>query len=166
MSKTQQTALSNYQSSINALLGSVSTLSLGTVNEKKEPEVSLVPFLYHRKRFWVFVSQLSPHTQHLVDRSVCSVLIYNNQVEPKNHFAVERISATCAAQMEVDDKNLVLDLMEEKLGETVSLLRQLGDFHLFSLAPAEGRFIAGFGRAFNVNFSDLSLSHIDPSKID
>jgi len=164
MSKIQQKVLSDYQSLISPLLSSSSTLSLGTINEKKEPEVSLVPFLYHRKQFWIFVSQLSPHTQHLLEFSCCSILIYDNQVEPKNIFSIERISAVCKAQIESDNKESILDLMEKKLGVTVSLLRQLGDFHLFSLAPKEGRFIAGFGRAFTVDFSDLSISHIDPSK--
>lgn len=163
MSEKKRILLSAYQATIISLLDSSSTLSLGTVNNKQEPEVGLVPFLYHKERFWVFVSQLSPHTQHLLNSLSCSLLLYDNQSQPKNHFAVERLSVTCHAQIENDGKECILDLMTEKLGETISLLRQLGDFHLFSLAPIKGRFIAGFGQAFIVDFPDMTLKHIGPS---
>lgn len=165
MSKEKQTDV-DHQATILSLLASSQTLSLGTLNPVKQPEVSLVPFLYHDSCFWIFVSQLSAHTQHLLERPEASVLIYDNQNSPKNCFAVERVNAQCAVRCEdaAETKAQILDAMTEKLGETVSLLRQLGDFSLFALKPEKGRFIAGFGQAFDIDFSDFSFTHIDPSK--
>jgi len=148
--------------SVLSMLATTKTLSLATL-QNSQPDISLVPFLYHQEKFWIFISQLSPHTQQLLDFAACSVLIYDNHRAPDNHFATKRVSANCYACLEKEKKELVLDLMEEKLGKTMALLRQLGDFKLFSLTPKEGRFVAGFGQAYEIDFSDFSFHHISPS---
>jgi len=142
------------------------TLSLGTINQKQQAEVSLVPFLYHMDCFWIFVSELSRHTQHLLTHSEVSVLIRSEGEKIANPFTVERLSAVCEAGLENDEREEVLDLMASKLGKTVSLLRQLEDFRLFKLKPVDGRLITGFGKAFDVDFSEMSLTHINNSSAD
>ena len=54
--------------------------------------------------------------------------------------------------------------MAERLGGTVGLLRQLGDFHLIKLTPQTGQYIAGFGQAFDIDFAELELEHINPAR--
>jgi putative heme iron utilization protein len=57
----------------------------------------------------------------------------------------------------------VLDAMQERFGEVVSVLRGLGDFMLFRLKPRSGRFVMGFGQAFVLGGEDLrELQHIGP----
>ena len=50
-----------------------------------------------------------------------------------------------------------LDKMSDELGETMSLLRSLPDFHLLQLIADKGRFIAGFGQAFTININKNEL---------
>lgn len=157
-----------YKEKLLSILSSTKTLSLATLNTAREAELSLLPFYYDEQCFWVFVSQLSAHTQHLIDHPNCSVLIYDNEVSPKNSFAVERLTLNCTAVLVDENKDHVLDLMTEKLGETITLLRQLGDFYLFALHPKGGRFIAGFGQAYDVEFTSdseaFALHHVNPAK--
>ncbi len=157
---SESTDLSEYQQVLHQLLEKSPVLSLAVVNEQQEPEASLVPFLYDSDCFWVFVSQLSGHTQHLLKLPNVSVLIFNAEEKIKNPFAIQRASASCQVEIEHEKREEVLDLMTQKLGETVSLLRQLGDFHLFKLTPQKGRLIAGFGQAFDIDFATMSLEHI------
>ncbi len=157
---TKAESLDAYQSTLHLLLESSLILSLGTINKQQQSEVSLVPFLYDSGCFWIFVSQLSSHTQHLFDRSDVSILVYNAEEKIVNPFAIKRLSAACEAKPVVKNKEEMLDLMADKLGETVSLLRKLGDFHLFCIRPKSGRLIAGFGQAFDIDFSTMSLTHI------
>ncbi len=158
MSETIQ--LSKYQNVLQQLLEKSAVLSLAVINEQQEPEASLVPFLYDSDCFWVFVSQLSGHTQHLLKAPNVSVLIFNTEEKMKNPFAIQRVSASCQVSIERERRDEILDRMTQKLGETVSLLRQLGDFHLFKLAPNNGRLIAGFGQAFDIDFTAMTLEHI------
>ena len=151
------------QELLELLLGS-KVLSLATLNAEQEPEASLSPYLYHDGTLWVFLSRLSAHTQQLMDFPKTSVLICAQ--EQANTFAIERLSAQCQVNEEFENRDTILDLMTEKLGETVSLLRSLPDFHLFALKPVRGRYIKGFGQAYQIDFASMDLQHINPGKKD
>lgn len=154
-------ALEGDQKILSKLLEKSVTLSLGTINQKQRAEVSLVPFLYHMDCFWIFVSELSKHTQHLTAHSEASVLVRNEEDKIANPFSIVRLSATCQVELESNMREEILDVMTLKLGKTVLLLRQLEDFRLFRLKPVDGRLVAGFGKAFDVDFSLMSLTHIN-----
>lgn len=166
MPRSSKKSTEELQALICSLFNSTHTLSLATLSEDRLPEASLVPFLYYDDQFWIFVSQLSSHTQHLLKQRKGSALIYANEAEPKNYFSIERVSFLFDVAVEEKNREQILDLMSAKLGDTVSLIRQLGDFYLLSLRPQQGRFIAGFGQAFDIEFPDLSLRHINPQQVE
>jgi len=154
-----------YQSSMLDLLAASSTLMLASLDDAHFPDASLTPYLYHESCFWIFVSQLSKHTANLIERKKASVLIHEEVVEPANPFTLKRASAQCTVELVQENKEAILDKMAERLGPTVGLLRQLGDFHLIKLTPRKGQFIAGFGQAFEIDFADLALEHINPLRL-
>ena len=56
----------------------------------------------------------------------------------------------------------LLDNMEAALGNTVQLLRGLGDFHLFVLHPVEASYTEGFGKAYRLTGNSLSqVEHLN-----
>lgn len=144
------------------LLEKTNVLSLATINEQQLPEVSQTPFLYSDNKIWVYTSSLSSHTNNMLTRPVASVMVSDEQPQT-NPFAIVRASIHCRVEVVPNKQESILNLLEEKLGETVSLLRQLPDFHLLALIPQTGRFIQGFGQAFDINFETLELSHIRPN---
>jgi len=164
VSNKDKPELSAYLEVMASLLESSKTLSLATLNDQQYPEISLVPFLYHEGLFYIYVSDLSLHTQHLLNNPICSLLLYRNEEKPKNYFSIERMTVVCQAKSQELNRENILEMMIEKLGNTMKLLRQLGDFRLFSLSPEEGRLVTGFGKAFDIRFSDLSLRHVVSSK--
>ena len=157
-------SLEDYQLLLISLLEKQKVFMLATLNQQHMPEASMTPFVFYQQVFWVFVSQLSSHTDNLAKRPDLSVLINENINNTLNPFMVQRASIACrathAAPEEIDK---VLAVMSDRLGETVSLLRQLPDFHLFKLEPKQGRFIAGFGKAFDIDFASMTLQHVDVS---
>jgi putative heme iron utilization protein len=161
MSDIEAHVNSPFQQQLLDLLEYSPTLSLATINSNNAPSVSLVPFLFDQDVFWIFVSHLSGHTQDLLQRPSVSILICDQQVV--NPFAVPRVSLACYAEPHKGDADVVLDGMTVKLGETVTLLRQLADFTLFSLKPINGRLIAGFGQAFDIDFPSMLLMHVGPN---
>jgi len=149
--------LQNNQQKLLKMLDASKTLALATLNAQHEPEASLTPYIYYQQALWIFVSQLSAHTANLMQHKKASVLI--NETESKNIFATTRVTLQCHVEME-DGGDSVLDEMESQLGETVAMLRQLPDFYLLKLQPVSGRFIAGFGQAYDIAFPELQLTHI------
>lgn len=149
----------DFQQALLSLIQDNKTLALATLNKEQHAEASSTPYVFHGGDFWIFVSQLSSHTENLLRHKKASVLI----VEPQhdNVFAPTRATIQCTASItEGLRRETILDLMTEQLGETVTMLRQLPDFYLIKLQPKNGRFIAGFGKAFDIAFPELHLVHV------
>ena len=165
---SDQLTLEDHQAVLQQLLDNRKTASLSTLNQQRLPEVSLVPFVYYQQSFWIYVSRLSQHTQNLLEQRAVSLLIHGSEDSSPNVFAIQRLIVECdAAEFDCQQNGQyaeeVFQCMSDRLGKTVGLLRQLPDFYLFSLTPKTGRLITGFGKAFTINFEDLTLTHINPS---
>lgn len=165
---SDQLILEDQQAVLQQLINGRKTASLSTLNKQGLPEVSLVPFVYYQHAFWVYVSRLSQHTQNLLEQKYASLLIHGSEDTSTNAFAIQRLIAECNASEFNCRQNgqyaeEIFQCMSDRLGKTVDLLSQLPDFHLFSLTPKAGRLITGFGKAFTINFEDLTLTHINPS---
>jgi len=147
----------NYQE----LVQSQQTLLLSTVSDQGEPECSYAPFIRDSQGiFYIFVSELAIHTKNMLQNERASIMFIQNEKDAKNLFARERAVFDCTiSEMEKHDENynVLLDKMMDELGETVSLLRSLPDFHLLKLTAIKGRYIAGFGQAYTINTADDAL---------
>ncbi len=146
-----------------ALIQSHKTLTLSTLSSEGFPEISYTPFLRGEDgTFIIFISELAHHTPNLLAHPVCSVLFAGLESETKNMFARERVFFRCQVQelpRDTEECDAWLDKMQNAFGNTVQVLRNLPDFHLFALKPINGQYTIGFGKAFSIH-EDGSLSHI------
>ncbi|MCW9053284.1 MAG: pyridoxamine 5'-phosphate oxidase family protein [Motiliproteus sp.] len=142
------------------------SLLLATVTATGQPESSYAPYFRDAQGdFYIFVSELATHTGNLIAHPQCSILFIRNEAETRNIFARERLSFECIAVDTPRENKLygeVLDQMTEQFGEMIKLLRGLPDFHLIKLKPESGRYVVGFGKAYDVDPRTGALSHIDP----
>lgn len=145
-----------------AFINSHSTLILSTLSKDGNPEISYAPFIRDDNgAFYIFISELAHHTGNLMAKPECSLFIGQPEQEQKNPFACERVVFNCrASEIMRDDPSfeIHLDQMQAIFGNTLKLLRGLGDFHLFELAPLSGQYTKGFASAFTIN-PDGSLIH-------
>lgn len=144
------------------LLQSQKTLLLSTVSNQDFPEISYAPYVKDQQGvFYIYVSDLAAHTENLLDNGFASIMFIRNEEQSPNLFARERAIFTCTVSEISKDTECYekqIEAMKQQLGETVNLLASLPDFHLLALKPVEGRYIAGFGRAFKINMEDYTLS--------
>jgi len=163
MSSPDQSELQAYQQQCQQLLMRLRSLALSTLSDG-EPEISYAPFWRDEKGvIYLYTSELAAHTHNLVAHARCSVMFIEDEAACRNVFARERLTFNCqVAEVSASEEHYtdVLDQMEAELGQTVSLLRGLPDFHLFALTPDSGRYVVGFGKAFDVTPSTLGLRHI------
>jgi len=130
------------------------TVVLGTSGRDGRPLSSYAPVAWRGDgRMLVYVSALAKHYGHLrVGRRASAMLIEDEGVA-ENLFARRRLAMDCAARLVVRDGEeweAGMACLEERHGSTVAMLRDLVDFDLFELEPAEGRLVLGFGRAYRV----------------
>lgn len=148
---------------------SVKTLSLSTLTEAGHPNISYAPFIEDDNGcFYLFLSQLASHTQDLLNPSnnnpVAGILLMEDEQVSRQLFARQRITYQCEISIiQSDDTTYtdILDNFESSFGSIIPLLRNLPDFILFKLSPTEGRYVQGFGKAYQLVGESLTeLEHI------
>lgn len=148
------------------LLNTSKTLQLATVDSQGVPHISYAPFVRQCEHFFIYVSQLASHTEYLQQTPKASLMIIRDEALSQNLFARERLIVEADVEMLDQVANVtVLDSMEASLGGTVGLLRSLPDFLLFKLSAGNARYIAGFGKAFQLDLQKPELAHVSAEKL-
>lgn len=158
--------LQQLEADCRALIASQQTLLLATCNDGGDADISYAPFLQVEHVFYLYVSRLARHTGNLLARRQASVLFIQPEAEAANPFARQRLTLDCQVTEIGRDDALypqLLDAMQLRFGEIVGLLRTLPDFHLLALTPQQGRYVAGFGKAFDVDVVSGELVPVVPA---
>jgi hypothetical protein len=141
------------------------SIIISTVNKQGIPHASYAPFIMdNNKNIYIYVSGLATHTQNIHNHPFVSVLFIEDEVKTKQIFARRRLNFNCTANLverETEKWQQIVDKFELRFGELISTLRSLPDFRIFQLIPKNGRFVIGFGAAYNIssdNINQLVLS--------
>jgi putative heme iron utilization protein len=151
-----------------ALRDQVDSAQLATLTHDAIPEASYAPCVWFEGDCFVFLSELASHTQNLKCNSSVSLLLIEAESAAGNAFARKRISLFGSAQIvaRTDDVyTTVIKTFYQRFGEVMNLLESLPVFHLFRIIVQRGRFIRGFGQAYDLAGDRLEqLIRIDPGK--
>ncbi|MFH7243058.1 MAG: HugZ family protein [Spirulina sp.] len=157
-----ETALAAYQ----ALPKQVKSLMLSTVNADGTPNASYAPFVMDDTyQIYLLTSGLSAHTPNLLRTGRASVLIIEDEGQTQQVFARQRLTYDCQVSpiaRHSDPWETQMAQFEARFGDIIAMLRQLEDFQLFSLTPQAGRFVMGFGAAYEVDPANLSQLQVGP----
>ena len=135
-----------------ALRDSIDGAMLSTLADDGSPEASYAPILWHDGDAFLFLSELASHTRNLRRNPALGLLL----LEPEagsNPFARRRVVLNARAELVARDAALyapILDEFRARFGTVMELLVPLPDFHLFRIMPRRGRYIRGFGQAFEL----------------
>jgi len=147
------------------LLHHFQSIHLGTVNAEGVPEASYNPAIVDENRtFYIYVSDLSAHTQNILSQKQASVLVIEDESTCKIIFARKRVTFHCQAEeIERDSEqwNAITPKFLDKFGKMFEHLMGMGDFHLIALKPTSGRLVVGFGRAFDLSGERMEeINHV------
>lgn len=151
---------------IMALVDSRKSLMLSTLDENKRPYASYAPFAIGEDCLYVLISDVAVHGVNLRLHPEASVLIIEDEDAAIELFARLRVSYQIEAELiEVGSSawNVGIALLTERHGQRISNLSQLGDFRLFKLHPRGGRYVKGFGKAYQIEsgtLGDKGLAHL------
>lgn len=159
-----ETVMAAYQT----LPTQVESLMLSTINADGTPQASYAPYVMDEAhQIYILTSGLSTHTRNLLRTSLASVLIIEDESQSQQVFARQRLTYDCTVSVIERHSPLWeerLDQFEARFGEIIQMLRQLEDFQLFCLAPQGGRFVMGFGAAYEVDPENLAQLKADVLK--
>ncbi|MCV6612514.1 MAG: pyridoxamine 5'-phosphate oxidase family protein [Amphritea sp.] len=158
-----ETQLQEYQQLLQGMLSDRKTLQLATQGEQG-PEASYAPFLFSGGCFYLFISDLAGHTQNMLREPGVGIMLIDDEQDCRNLFARQRVTFQCDVReisRSAEGYSVLLDQLAEKQGNTIDLLRTLGDFRLLELKPLQGRLVVGFGKAMEITLPQMTLQHID-----
>ena len=144
------------------------TLLLSTSSNDGFPEISYASYVEESNSFYIFISELASHTRNLLNKPIASVMFIEDEKEADHAFARKRLTYRCEVNLISRDTPLfgeILIKMEQRFGALIKTLSQLNDFKLFELQPVSGQYVAGFGKTYEISYSDKRFSHVTQADI-
>ena len=165
MSSKTKSSLAEIYNDFNQFIDSYQSVIMATNSTVNEPESSYAPVLRHNGNFYVYISELSKHTANLMGSPLASLLFIEAENDAKNLFARKRATLKVASKEieRIDHKwQEILNLLEDKFGKIIDMIRPLEDFHLFEFTPVSAGYVRGFAQAYKLNGDDLStVTHLN-----
>ena len=152
-----------------ALRDSSKAALLATLAQEQMPCASYAPLVWVDDSCYVYLSDLASHTRNLKRCPSLSLLLMEDEDRVANAFARRRITFEATVVIvEREDPLFARVLAEFRhcFGKVMDLIEPLPDFHLFRLQLQAGRFVRGFGQAYQLTGDRLDrLTHIGPGKM-
>ena len=130
------------------------TVMISSITAEGTPLISYAPYILNEGKLYIYISRISDHYASIQQSECIQGMLIADEVHSPNLFARERLHFVCRPHESIFQK------FEEKFKKPmIDLLRGL-DFSLFELTPLEGRYVVGFGKAFDVNLLENTISHV------
>ncbi|AFJ02890.1 Pyridoxamine 5'-phosphate oxidase-like protein [Methylophaga frappieri] len=154
------------QNEIMALVDDRKSLMLSSLDEEGLPYASYAPFAFDERHLYVLISDIAVHGRNLRANPQASVLIIEDESSAAELFARVRVFYRVRASLLAPDSadwQTGIRVLQARHGQRIESLSQLSDFRLFRLQPEGGRYVKGFGKAYQIEGGSLageSLQHL------
>jgi len=144
-----------------AFADEVKTLLISTIDDEGRPFVSYAPFVQAEGKFYIFISRIANHYRHMENNPAVDAMMIEDEAKTANLFARQRARFVCTAvNVGNEGYDEIFRRFELSFGKaTIGMLRGL-DFSLFELTASEGRYVAGFGQAFDIDLAGDRFEHV------
>lgn len=134
---------------------------LSLVDGQGKPFSSTTPFVRVNGKFYVYISRIAEHFQIMEQAQFVELLCVADEAVTPNTFATERARWQCTPKHLGNEgfEDVFAKFDEVHSAKMMNLLRTL-DFSLFELTPLEGRYVVGFGKAFDIDVANDTLNHV------
>ena len=152
------------QIKLSQLIRSRLIASLGTLR-RGEPMVTMILYAAADdfSEFYIHTSRLAMHTQNILKHPQVNLMICESEDKASDPQMLARISISGTAQAltptDQDYEFAKAMYLNKYPSQTFNF--QLGDFSIYRITPKSARYVAGFGKIFNLTQRDL----VDVSKI-
>lgn len=137
------------------------TCVMSMLNAEGEPFISNSPFVKIGDAFYIYISRIADHYRFLENSKFVDIMLIADEASTHNHFATERLRFKCVPEnIGNEGHEEIFEAFSKTQGNQIMSLLKTLDFSLFALVPVEGRYVVGFGKAFEVNPSGTKFEHV------
>lgn len=154
--------LDKYKKMYHTFVKHRSTVILSMLDDDGHPFTSCAPFVQKDGKLYIFISEVAEHYRFIEKSTYIDALLIADEDTTKNNFATERVRWKCTAlNIGIEEQDDIFDLFYKSHGKSlIDMLRGL-DFSLFELTPRQGRYVIGFGMAFDLDdYEGNGFTHV------
>ena len=144
---------SSVQSGMIKFLNDFKTVVISSVKENGETVASYAPFVKEADSFYICISAVAEHYNSIKQNpDKISLLFIEDEKKAKSLFARIRVSFTAKAEfVDGEMKDKYMEKFETTYpGESaLAFIKGMKDFHIVKLTPIKGRYVKGFGAAYD-----------------
>ncbi len=129
---------------------------IASIDRDNQAIASYAPLLKFQNRFFIYISQVAEHYASIkANPNSIEVLFLEDEKEAKSVILRKRLKYR--AKAEFKEKNAEFDEIFDHFEKDnphaggLKTIRTMGDFHLIELHLQEGRFVKGFGAAYDID---------------
>ncbi|MEH6940826.1 HugZ family protein [Bacillus sp. JJ722] len=137
------------------------TIVISSKDENGDPFISYAPYIQHNGKFYIYISRITDHYKYIEESDLVHIMLIADEQGAANKFALERARFQCTTTNIGNDghEELFAKFESDHGAPMMGVLRGL-DFSLFELTPKEGRYVVGFGLAFDIDLSGEKFEHV------
>ncbi|VDG93687.1 heme oxygenase, HugZ family [Lysinibacillus sphaericus] len=153
--------LEKYKKSYLEFMETRKGLILSMLDGEGKPFTSCAPFVKKDGKLYIYISQVAEHYYHMENSEWIDAMMIADESTTKNPFATERMRMRCTPKnIGNEGHDEIFELFNTQFdSKLLDVLRGL-DFSLFELTPSMGRYVVGFGMAFDANISGDVFTHV------
>lgn len=145
---------SKNQEQVGDFLAEKKTLSLSTLDEAGKPWTSTSPYVVVEDKIYLFIGKIAEHYSNMKRDSRVSLMVVSSVEEAMNPFVLKRATFQSDAREIADIPEDLWTRWKERFQEHLLVqLRSMG-FSLFEIPLSQGRFVTGYGKAFDVTWDN------------
>ncbi|WP_186672416.1 HugZ family protein [Sporosarcina sp. BP05] len=136
-------------------------LILNLLDDEGKPFASYAPFVKKDGKLYIYISQIAEHYSFMEKNEYVDALLIADESATINKFATQRVRWSCTPKnIGNEGHDEIFELFNADHGaKMMDLLRGL-DFSLFELTPLKGRYVVGFGMAFDLDIDANVFTHV------
>lgn len=130
------------------------TVSLGTISHDNRPWTSTSPYLVVENTAYIYISSIAEHYPNLKNNPHISLMVVDDVAKAMNPFILKRATFKAEAQELQDIPESLWEQWKARFDpDLLENFRQMG-FHMFEIPLKTGRFVTGYGKAFDITWED------------
>ncbi|MHC5212769.1 MAG: HugZ family pyridoxamine 5'-phosphate oxidase [Planctomycetota bacterium] len=159
MTDTRSDPLADAQQAYRTFPDGFRSVVLATVDGRARPHASYAPFVMDEQhRIHCLLSGMAEHAANVEATGRASVMFLEDESAAAQIFARRRLTFDCRAEfLAIGDpaRDDVRRRFVERFGSMAERLLSMPDFRPVRFTPTSGRFVIGFGAAYDVDGGDL-----------
>ena len=141
------------------------TLVISSLDKENNARISYSPFVYMNNNLYIYISKVAEHYNNILNNGNISVMIIEDEKDAKVTFARNRVSFSGKAAR-IEDNEEIFEEFSKKQGENIMNMLRKMDFNIFEIVIENGRYVEGFGKAFDIinENGQLVMKHVTIEK--